>query len=338
MAATITVESIKEQLDDDLKINNELLMKKVYSDEIQINQYCKTLTAVKGKFPQYQGVMTNVVQGFKPEWQELGKMEIVGKVLKNYRQKVNLPIIPADLINTWYGMLRIEGKTPEEQPITSIIREDLAAKIIDDLSILSVSAVYDANNADGQFGASLDGVVQVVANALAHTTHKPYTIPLSSITSANILDEMKDFERSIPKKSRKKVKYIFCSENVKLMYGDAFEEAHQGSNVYSDDRKYKTSTYKYELVGFEDFPDTLIFATTENNMLKLVDVFDNAPGIVMTQIQDYKLKIFMEFHLGYDFAINELVYVANFDGTTPAGLQDNDRNALYYPEMNLPTV
>lgn len=336
--STITVESIKAQLDDDLNINNELLMKKVYSDEIQLNKYCRTLTKVKGKFPQYHSVMTHVVQGFKPEWQELGKMEIKGKVLQNFHQKINLPIIPADLISTWFGRLRIEGKTPEEQPITSIIREDLAAKVIDDLSQLSVTAVYDALNADGQFGASLDGIVQVVANAQAHATHKPYTIPLSAITSVNVLDEMKKFERSLPKKVRKKVKYIFCSENVKLMYGDAFEEAHQGSTVYSDDRKYKTPTYKYELVGFDDFPDDLIFATTEGNMLKLVDVFENAPAVVMTQILDYKLKIFMEFHLGYDFAINELVFVANFDGITPEGLQDNARNALYYPEQNLPTV
>lgn len=338
MSTTISVESVKAQLDDDKKVNDEIVMKAAYSDEIQINKYCKTLTKVKGNFPQYHSVMTNVVQGYKPEWQELGKMEFKAKVLKNYRQKVNLPVIVDDVYGTWLGRLKIEGKTPEEQPITTIIREDLAAKVTDDISILSVAAVYDVNSADGEFGKSLDGIVQVVGNALAHATHKPYTIPLNAITPANVLDQFKTFERSIPSKQRKKIKYVFCSENVKLMYGDAFEEAHQGSNVYADDRKYKTSTYKLEIVGFEDFPDDLIFSTTEGNMLKLIDVLDNPPGITMTQIQDYKLKIFMEFHLGYDFAINELVFVANFDGTTPAGLQDNDRNALYYKEQNLPTV
>ena len=68
-------------------------------------------------------------------------------------------------------------------------------------------------------------------------------------------------------------------------------------------------------------------------MIRLIDVFDK-PAITDTQIQDYILKIFMEFWLGYDFAINELVYVAVFDGSD-RGLQVDTLNTLYYDSENL---
>jgi hypothetical protein len=68
-------------------------------------------------------------------------------------------------------------------------------------------------------------------------------------------------------------------------------------------------------------------------MIRLIDVFDK-PAITDIQILDYIVKIFMEFWLGYDFAINELVYVAVFDGSA-RGLGNAAKNALYYDSENL---
>lgn len=333
--ATISVQSIKAQLDDYVDKNRDVISTGVYAGDVQLDKYCKKVTKVKGSFPQFHKIMTRVVQGFKAEWQAMGEMQFNAKMLKNYRQKVNLPIIVDEIYNTWLSELKIEGKTPEEQPITKLIIKELLEKVIDDLSDLSITAKLDLTKFSGQFGFSLDGIAEIFRKGKLNTVNPFYKIPLSAITDANRLDMFKKFERTIPVKTRKKIKHVFCSENMAIAYADAIIEKYGEHTDYNESRTKRTQTFKYEVVGLVGLPDDVIFATVDGNMLKLIDLIDNPPMITDTQVQDYVLKIFMEFHLGYDFAINELVYVADFGATTKAGLGNAAKNKLYYESENL---
>ncbi|PKH50855.1 hypothetical protein CXF68_09220 [Tenacibaculum sp. Bg11-29] len=324
------VESVKAELDEYIKKNTSVITSGVYSDEVQLDKYCKKVSQIKGKYPQFHKVFGRVVQGFKAEWQALGEMQFKAKVLQNFRQKVNLEIIVDEIYNTWLSDLKIEGKTPEEQPISKVIIAELLEKVIDDISDLSIIGDRDGGKADGEFGYSLNGIAKVLSIAQVNTKNPLFTISLNTPTSLNILEEFKDFERSVPSKVRKKVKRIFCSENVRLMHQDSFIEKYGDHTGFNDSRLNVTETYKWEIVGLDNLPDNVIFSTVEDNMLKLVDVIDNPPLITQTQIQDYVLKIFMEFHLGYDFAINELIFLADFGGVKKTGLNNEDLNKLYY--------
>lgn len=336
--ATISVQSIKAQLDEYIAKNEDVIATGVYAGEIQLNKYCKTLSKVKGKYPMFHKILTRVVQGFKAEWQALGEMQFRAKALTNYRQKVNLPIIVDEIYGTWLSDLKIEGKTPQEQPITKMIVEELMSKITDDLEDLSVTGVYNALTADGEFGNSLNGINKIIDLGKVNTTNPMYHIPLTAITAINVLDQFKSFERKIPNKMRKKIKTVFVSDKVALWYHDAIVDKYGDHTNYNEMRTKTTETYKWEVVGLSGLDDDNMFATLEGNMLRLIDIIDTPPAITDTQVADYTLKLFMEFHLGYDFAINEIVYVANFDGLTPLGLQSNTLNALYYDAENLPTV
>lgn len=329
----MTIEDVKKELGEYISDNKTIVSAGVYSDEIQINKYCKTITAVKGKFPAFTKVMGHVVQGFKAEWQALGEAEFKHKILQNYRQKVNFPIVPDEVLHTWLATLFVEGKTAEEHPISKEIMDDLMAKVIDDLDDLSQSAEYDALNSSGQYGKSLDGIEQQRVKALANVTHPAFRIPLDAITSANILDVFKAFEKGIPKKQRKKVKRVFVSADVALEYADQYEKEY-GTNVnYTADGNIKTPRLKFEIVGLNSVPDDFFVATIEGNLCRLIDVFDK-PTITDIQKHDYILKIFMDFFLGYDFMINEITYVGVFDDSD-RGLGNAELNALYYDSEKL---
>ena len=328
------VEEIKAELGEYVHKNSSVISAGVYSEEVTLDKYCRRLSSIKGKYPQFHQVMTNVVQGFKAEWQELGQAQFKANILQNYRQKVNFPVIVDDVYGTWLTDLKIEGKTPQEQPIAKYIMDDLNAKIIDDLDELSITAVRDDDNADGQFGKSLDGIQSVVSKGVANVKHPMFTIPLSALTPANILDQFKAFEKGVPRKVRKKIGQVFVSEDVALMYQDAYAEAFGTHTTHSDDRTKKTHYYKWDIVPLPELADTVVFTTVKNNMVKLIDIIDNPPRVTDIQIQDYKMKIFMEFHLGYSFIINQLVFVADF-GANPRGLRNAEQNALYYKTENL---
>ncbi|MBB3123748.1 hypothetical protein FHS04_001251 [Mesoflavibacter sabulilitoris] len=331
--ATMSIEDVQKELNEYISNNKEIVSAGVYSDEIQLNKYCKTITAVKGKFPAFHKIMGHVVQGFKAEWQELGEAEFKHKMLKNYRQKVNFPIVPDEVLNTWLAELYVEGKTAEEHPISKHIMEDLMAKVTDDLDDLSQSASYDAGNFSGAYGGSIDGIEAQRDAAIADTDHPAFKIPLNAITPANILDEFKSFEKQLPKKMRKKVKRVFVSDNIAMEFADQYEQQYGTKPTYTANDTMKTPLAKLEIVGLHGVSDDFMVATVDGNLGRLIDVFDK-PQVTDIQKQDYKLKIFMDWHLGYDFLINELTYVAVFDGSD-RGLGNADKNALYYDSENL---
>ena len=331
--ATMTIEDVQKELNEYISNNKEVVSAGVYSQEITLNKYCKTITAVKGKYPSFHKIMGHVVQGFKAEWQKLGEAEFKHKMLQNFRQKVNFEIVPDEVLNTWLAELYVEGKTAEEHPISKHIMEDLMAKVIDDLDDLSQDAVYNSATASGTYGSSMNGIEQQRLVALNNTDHPAFRIPLNALTDVNRLAEYKKFEKGIPSKMRKKVKRIFVSENESLKYADAYEAAYGTHVTYTDDNAFKSPRLKFEIVGLPGVPDNFFVATVEDNLGRLIDVFDK-PGVTDIQKQDYVLKIFMDWHLGYDFLINEVVFIAVFDGSD-RGLGDAELNALYYDSENL---
>lgn len=329
----MNIEDVQKELGEYVKNNTEVVSAGVYAGEITLNKYCKTITAVKGKYPSFHKIMGHVVQGFKAEWQSLGEAEFKHKMLQNFRQKVNFEVVPDEVLNTWLAELYVEGKTASEHPISKHIMDDLMEKIVDDLEDLSQSGVYDELKFSGAYGSSINGIEQQRVNALGNVLHPAFKIPLNAITPVNILDEFKSFEKGLPKKMRKKITQVFVSDNVALEYADQYEQTY-GTNVnYTADGNIKTPRLKFEIVGLPNVPDDFIVCTVPGNLARLIDVFDK-PQVTDIQKLDYVLKIFMEFHLGYDFLINELTYVAVFDGSD-RGLGDDAMNELYYDSEGL---
>lgn len=322
------IEDVKKELNQHLAHNPFLVPAMINSDEVTIDKHCRTITKVKGNFPAPHTILTRLVQGFKAEWQALGALEIKSKILKNYHQKVNFPIVPSEILGTYFADYYDEEKQMYTMPISQyILNEELAPQVTDDLEELSQNGVYDANNADGEFGKSVDGIVTVVGKAEADATHPAFRIPMNALTDTNIVDEVTSFERSIPSKMKKKVKKIFMSENNKERYELDYENKF-GNNSFQND-KTKTRLGKREIVGLPNYDGDLIFATVDRNMIKLIDKIDNPPKITSIQIQDYTLKLFMEFWLGYDFWINELLFTSNYADTT-YGLGTTALNQKYY--------
>jgi hypothetical protein len=301
---------------------------------VTLDKYAKKLTKIKGNYPQFHSILTHVVQGFRPQWDALGEAEFKHKVLQNFQQKVNFPIIPAEILSTFLAELYEEGKKPTDMAIAKHIIDWLLLQVQEDLEVLSVKGVYDADHAHGEFGYSLNGIEQSLTNALAHATHPAYKIPVNALTDDNIVEEITAFERKIPKRMKKKVKQIHMSENNAERYALNYEDLYGSNTTYKDGDVMKTRLGKREIVAHPDLADDKIFGSIDGNLVKLVDVIDNPPTITDVQVQDYVVKIFMEFWLGYDFLINEAVFVANFTDEDE-GLGDDELMALYYPSQEV---
>ena len=324
------IEDVKKELNEYVGKNPDVVAKAFYNEEVAINKHCKTITAVKGKFPSFYSVIGHVIQPFAPAWNEIGEASFKHKMMQSHKMKVNFPVIAAEVLNTWLADLYTQGKTAEEHPISKHIIDDLLAKVIDDVDVLSQNG--NVSSAD-TFLKSCNGIARNIALGLTNTAHPVFKIPLTAITSANIIDQIKKFEKALPKNTRKKVKKLFMSTNLSMEYQDQYEQLYGTKVTFTDGDSFKTPLSKMEIVPLDHIADTIMFATVEGNLARLIDVFDK-PQITDIQKQDYKLKIFMEGDLGYDFLINELAYVAVFDGS-PRGLNNAALNTLLYPGETL---
>lgn len=295
-----------------------------------VDQYCRKVTKVKGVYQVLHTIMSHVVQGFEPVWQELGVFSVRDKELKNYHQKVNLPIVPAEVLSTALADLYEEDVEITNKQICKIIIDHLRAQVQDDLELLSAIGVYNQALAPGAFGYSLNGWNKIISDALANVVNPVYKVPLNAITDENVYDELLSYERKLPKILKKKIKAIHLSENNLERYEIAYKNKHGQDPSYDENDRTKSPLRKRVLVGHTDWEDDKIIATIEGNMLNLIDVIDNPPKITMIQVHDYKVKIFMEFWKGWDFLINQCVCVADFAGTT-LGLGNPEQMAMYYP-------
>lgn len=329
--ADLTIDDIVKDANTYLPQNTGLIASSINRMDIALDAHTKAISKVKGLYPQGSALITNVVQGFAPVWNDMGSVQIDHKILVNYRHKVNFGFTPDEVQASYWAFLYEENKSIEDMPITKYVLEQmLLPKVVDDIAHLSVKGVYNAG-ALGTFGNAMNGIEKVLLDMFAGvpgTDHTPFKIPVTALTDTNIVDQVTEFEKAIPSKMKNKIKKLFMSESNKERYIIQYEEQFGANTMVSQD-KTTSRIGNREIVGLPGMTTDDIFATVENNFVRLVDFFDGKPAITDVQKADYKVKYFMEFWKGYDFLVNELVLVANYTDAE-YGLGSTALNNKYY--------
>lgn len=331
---TMNVDQIKNELLRYISTKPKLLQAAILSKDILLNAHSRTLTKVRGEYVSLHSLIGHVVQGFNSKkWTPYGELQFRKKIMKNFHQKVDFELDPAEILGTVLEEMYDEGKSLKDKSISKHAIDLLLKKIISDVNILSVTGKYDASKiglATPEFGTSMDGLNEIIAKGLKNTENPYFLIPADAITSTNIIDVVTAYERGLPAGAKDQVKKIFMSvtdaENYQIAYEDKF-----GQNKFQDNA-LKTRLGKREIVAIPNLKDGTIVSTVENGFVKMVDIIDNPATITDVQVDKRILNILGEFTLGYDFAINELTYVYTSDGTKKRGLNNKDLNELYYPE------
>lgn len=328
MAANIDqiLNETKRFVDQNPKVLNAAIM----SPDIFLNKYAKLIPRIRGEFATVQSVMGHVVQQFQPVWNEVADVQFRGKQLRNYHQKVNFAFTPAEILGSWIQQKYDEGVDLKDKEISKHVMTMLKAKIISDVNILSVKGVFNAGTPT-VFGASMDGLNRIHSQLLLNADNPCFKIPTDAIDDTNIGAVVLEFEKAIPEEYKDAVKSIKMSvtnyENYILWYEDTF-----GANTaYTEAKGMKTRLGKRMIEACPNMSNAHISATIDGNFVRMTDVIENPATITDVQKLDYKIKVFGEFTLGYDYAVNELV-IMNDPTALVRGLGDNDLNKLFYPE------
>jgi hypothetical protein len=331
---SVNIDQVLEETKKFAAQNPTVLNAAVMSNEIVLNRFAKLIPRIRGEFASVNSVMGHVVQAFAPTWTETADVQFRGKQLKNYHQKVNFAFTPAEILGSWIQQKYDEGVELKDKTISKHVMTMLTAKIISDVNILSVKGIYNAATPT-VFGASMDGLNRIHTALLANTDNPCFKIETDAITDLNILDVVLDFEKGIPEQYKSAIKDLKMSvtnaQNYKLLYEDLY-----GKNTdYKGDKGMRTRLGERTIIAVPNMANDKIVATLDGNFVRMIDVVENPATITDVQKLDYKIKVFGEFTLGYDYAVNELVLMNTSAVLAIKGLGNAALNALYYPEENL---
>lgn len=305
--------------------------KAIISQDILLNKYAKSIGKVKGKFSFPNVFMGNIVQAFSDKWTPYGEIQFSKKTAKNYHLKVNFPINPYDLYGSWEEKLYEEGKKPSEMPIAKYTVEMLGERIVAELARNTIVGKFDPaqiGNENPDSLKTMNGLNAIIDEMVEDTTNPCFSIPVDAALSNNIVERVNKFERGLPENA--KIPVIFISLQEFYDYIEARETPSNETVDYNKGYRRKTK-YGRDLVGVPGMKPGRMVAFVEGNLFRMYDRKDNPAQIDDVQIQDYVMKVFIEFHLGYDFAINQYVYVETQDSLKKRGLNNDEQNALYYP-------
>ncbi len=306
--------------------NNSHVVRDFVYQTTELSPYMTTVGRVKGKFPAMHSIAENIIQGFTTTWNELGGVQFKVNELVNRHVKGNVPLYPDNIENTWLAELNDRRQKPTDRAITQTVIDAIMKKYQENLNYLQQRGVYDANDL-GTFGKAFDGVKTIVAAGVASSDNPMYKIPVDVLTSANAVDVIEDFEDKFPEKLRDLDMPIFLGKKELKDYMKDYRSLYGKNNDYEKSQTVRSYLTDRQLVGLSQLSGTgLIFSTPKDNFLRLVD-FDTPPAITDIQVQDYKVKLFMESWDGVGFWTNQMV-VTNVSQGSGSGL--NTDNTLYF--------
>ncbi|CAA0157410.1 hypothetical protein [Tenacibaculum maritimum] len=329
----INVDEIKNEIVRYGKANPMALQPAILSREIMLNRYAKPLGKVKGKWTIPYILFGNVVQAFSDKWTPYGEVQFAKKVAKNFHQKVNFPINPYDVYGSWVEDLYEEEKKPADMPISKYIVDMVRKQIISDLDTLSISGKFDSaqvGTTTPEYGKSMDGLNKVVDEMVSDTENPVFFIPVDASLANSPVDRVTAYEKNLPTKGN--ISNIFISLEEFYEYVEQRETPSDKYIDFNDPQRGKTK-FGRNIVGVPGLKKGRIVSFYDGNLFRLYDRKDNPATIDDVQVQDYIIKLFSQWHLGYDFAINQYCFVETADAAKNRGLNNTEQNKLFYPNQ-----
>lgn len=326
---TIDVDAVREEFGTYLSQNqNNLEIVRQLFNGFSSSPYFHTVPAVT-EYRAVQAQINSVVQQFTPKWTPKGNTKFTPLTIVNRRHKINVPIIPAEVLDSYLFHLYDESLSPDQMPITKYIWERLIyPQILDDIELRMIfKGKYDesadpdqpTDPEDGMDGIETILVEQKALGSDSKINFSTQTINWASATDDEVLKFFEKFVDDLTPLYRNKKMNVYVSPEVFRRYQRAYKKV-WGANS-GQDGDFGTTRIDYSvntLVALDGMTGSpIVFSTPPQNMVKLRHK-NEVPYIINdVQKHNYEVRIFGEFWLGVGFQIAEAVFAYVPDSYDP---------------------
>lgn len=310
---TINVDDLKSEFGTYLNQKDKPILKAL-SQKTFSEQFMTVKMAIT-EWRATQAIITSVVQQFTPKWTPLGSGTFTAIKIVNRRHKINVPITPNDINDSWISHLYDEELTPQEMPVVKfLINELVLPKVEEDNEMRLIGkGVYadpgTPNDGDpGQAtGKSMDGFLTILVKEYENPSSKVNFLKLGIITDANIIDRMNAFVDDMDELYQQKEMNMFTSLTRYKQYKRKYQDLYpitKGDDKNNDVIDFSNNRLQVlpSMSGSTHF-----FTTPKENFIALRHKNQDASKIWM-QSENYDVKIFAEWWKAVGFAIAEAVF------------------------------
>lgn len=334
--ATIDVIDIKNEFGTFLSQNQQNLeiVRQLFQDFTSA-KYFRTVPATT-EYRALQALINSVVQQFSPKWTPAGNTKFTPLIIKNRRHKINFPIVPAQVLDSYLMYLYDEGLAPDQMPITKYIWNNLIyPKLLDDIELRMLGKGRyvehpwnDINEGDAGVPPEdgMDGIETILVDqkALGSSSKVNFFTPSSEFdfetaTDQEVLDFVEEFVDWISPFYRNRTMNIHCSHEFWKRYRRAYKKI-WGTNSGQDGDfgNNKVDFSNQTLVPLDClFGSPILWSTPAENQVKLRHKNDVPMVINDVQKINYEVRLFGEFWFAAGFAIAEAVFAYVPDGYDP---------------------
>ncbi len=325
----IDVSELKQEFDITMppNVRLELITKRLYMGFPD----AKHMTRVQSNtdYIASDAIISEVSQEFTAKWTPKGTMKFTPIRIPYRRHKINVAISPASILESWLMFLYEQGKTMQEMPITKyIIENHILPKILDDITRAMIGkGKYEAASADVQDGdagrpaaKSMDGyetiLVEDKKSGRYNINHYKAAADPFAMEDVALLKYVDGFVDAIADFFVGNLT-IHCSPQFLTRYQRAdfaINGKYTGENIGTAVRFTKFSFIPLESM----YNSPILFATSKENFVELVDYSKADRCINKIEEQNYDVKIFGEYSLSVGFKIGEAVFAAVPDGYDPS--------------------
>jgi len=298
-------------------------------------QYMQTMITDKFEVRATHSHITSVLQSFIPKWTPKGKSAFTPLTIKQYPMKINVEIVPAEVIDECIGYLYDESLDPADMPIVKYIIEQLVKPKLDEEREYAFALGRHKDptaNADGGYTASeandvCDGYLTQLCDIKRGGNTQGVNFLLDGKTLGTGAQLVTDIEKAVDEVKvnyKNKKMFIHCDPDIVLNYSRAYRDKYPNSK--NQDGEKITVDYTNCVFGpIEGMRGTgAFFITPKENFRHLMSREPRDQKLRM-QTADYTAKVFGEWREGVGFWLAEAIFAYIPDSLlnklSPAGEQ-----------------
>ena len=280
-------------------------------------QYMSTIITDKFQVKATQSSITSVLQSFVPQWTPKGKSKFTPLTIEQYPMKINVSIIPADVINDVLGYLYDEKLDPKDMPIVRYIVEQLIRPKLEEDRELAISRgrfVEPAVGEDGKYTANdatatCNGYLTQLCD-LKKEGSKAVNWLLEGTDLGDGTTLLANIDKAVDAVApayKNKHLTIHADPDLVIKYSRAYRDKYPNTKN-EDGQKVKVDYTNFTFAGLEGMRGTGAFFITPKENFKHIMSRDPQNQKLRMTTQDYEAKIFGEWREGTGFWIAEAIF------------------------------
>lgn len=275
-----------------------------------------TIMTDKTEVRATSNIITSVLQQFVPHWTPKGNTTFTPLTIKNYKHKINVEIIPADVMESILGYLYDENLKPEEMPIVKyILYQMVFPKLDEERETVLATGVFKENvvQTDGSWKSSkaaeaMDGyITQLCKQYLDKNTAVNFYKPAAAPTKDTIIDQIQSFSDILTPVYKGMKLPLFIDPDLLKMYRRA-KRAKFTNMILSDDEASAIDDSKLSFVEIEGMRGTGSYFTTPQVNWKHVISQDPQSTKIRMETVKYEADILGEYWESTGFWIADAIF------------------------------